>query len=158
SRRAAGGAAGCAVGSPGIARRRRIETRVLRGYRLAKKDRSRLAPAAHAGGILAGDALVPQPRAGGRRAGADGRDITDTQRNAVQRPAMDPGLQLACQAFGISASAVAVHKDPGADFRFKLVNACQALFEEIERSAPALANVFRGSEQGRVHLRFSIFD
>jgi len=154
-RGAATRAAGCAVELPGIARRWGIEAGVLRRHRLAEKDCSRLTPAAHAGGILAGDALLPQARAGGRRPVEDVEDILDTQRNAVERPAIVSLFQLARQSLRVCSCAFLTDEHPGPHPAFQLVDACQALFEDLNRGTAAQANVLgRGVES--LHQRYEV--
>src|SRR4051794_28857017 len=114
---------------PRVARRRRIERRVLRCHRLAEEYGAGLAQPAHDRGILAGDALLPQLRAGGGRPIEDIEDILDRDRNAVQRAAVSALAQLARPPLGLGPCAVAVVQYPGPDLGFVAVDLPQAYIE-----------------------------
>jgi hypothetical protein len=138
----------------------RIEVGVLGRHRLAEDHGSCRPQPRHGRRIAARRAAGPQFRSEFRRHVAGVEDILDADGHAMQRACGLALLATVVGHFGLQHRVVAVEKRPRVDIAIDLIDALEAVADELHRTKPAVADAgrsFRKPERMEAHAHpFSV--
>jgi carbonic anhydrase/acetyltransferase-like protein (isoleucine patch superfamily) len=128
---------------PGIAGDWWIEAGPFGRYRFSQDDRPGFAERGDHGGVAIGDVALAEGRAAAGGPAGDVDDVFDADGNAMEGAGPVVVFLELAEALGFLAGMSRVDENPGVDFGFELVDAGEAVLDEVDRAKDVVSEVAR---------------